>query len=84
MPATPHYPQSPPPGDRALSELERLGLEAARILERAGSLLIHVRKSRASISDEDCSLLREARRDAEHARILCEGLLRRFGLESSP
>ena len=84
MPATPCYPQSPPPSVRAADELERIGLESARCLNRAGDLLIHVGKRPESVAEEDVSLLREARRDLEHGRILLEGMCRRHRLEVSP
>ncbi len=85
MPATPFPPHVPtPPHEIAFSELERLGLEAARVLGRAGDVLVHTRKSRESVSEEDVSLLREARRDLEHARILLEGLCRTHQIEVTP
>lgn len=64
MPATPCYPQSPPPSETAFSELERIGLESARCLGRAGDVIVSFRKSRESVRDDDVALLREVpRRD---------------------
>jgi len=83
MPATPLPPHvPPPPHDIAFSELERIGLEAARVLGRAGDVLVHFRKSRESVREDDVPLLREARRDLEHARILLEGLCRTHGISA--
>ena len=69
------------PSEQAFSELERIGLEAARCLGRAGDVLVHFRKSRESVTHDDVVLLREGRRDLEHARILLEGLCRTHRIE---
>jgi hypothetical protein len=84
MPATPFPPHVPsPPHELALLELERLGLEAARVLGRAGDVLVHFRKMRESVREDDVPLLREARRDVERARVVLEGLMRTHAIEAS-
>lgn len=81
MPATP-VPPHVPPHELAFSELERLGLEAARVLGRAGDVLVHFRKSWESVREDDVPLLREARRDVERARVVLEGLMRTHGIDT--
>lgn len=83
MPATPLPPYPNPPHELAFSELERLGLEAARVLSRAGDVLVHFRKSRESVREDDVPLLRESRRDVERARVVLEGLMRVHSIELS-
>lgn len=50
--------------------------ESARVLGRAGDVLVHFRARPESVTPDDAILLREGRRDLEHARILLEGLCR--------
>ena len=83
MPATPHYPTVPKPHAIALNELERIGLEAARILARGADVLVFTRSKPERIEEGDLPLLREARRDLEHGRLILEGLIRRHGIPSS-
>ena len=68
------------PYEELTAELKRLGDESVKVLGLAGDLLAHVRAHADTVSREEVPLVREARRDTEHARILCEGLARRWNV----
>jgi len=70
------------PHETALAELSRVAEESTRVRAFARVLVNGIRRRLDVVVAEDVSVIREARRDSERARILLEGLARRWGLET--